>query len=130
VLSTILNTLLMSVLEREHELAVLVALGTTRARLGVMVALEAVWMAALGCLAGVTVGGAVSGWVQVYGWDLSTLYGDGMTISGLAISPVVHCRVTPSILAAIAAAVFTATVALALVPVRRAIRVSPAQCLR
>lgn len=130
VLSTILNTLLMSVLEREHELAVMMAVGTTRRRVATLVFVEAAMMAALGCLFGLAAGAAAAGWVQVHGWDLRSLYGEGVSISGLAMSPILHARVTAKDLAGIGLSVFVATLLLALVPVRRAAQVVPTRSLR
>lgn len=124
VLSTILNTLVMAVLERERELGVMLALGTSRGRLAALVLVEAAILAAIGCGAGLALGGAVSGLVQVYGWDLSSLYPNGMTLSGLALSTTIHARVTAHKLLVIGAMVFAATVILALFPAFRAARVS------
>lgn len=124
VLSTILNTLVMAVLERERELGVMLSLGTSRARLGAMVLLEAAILAALGCTAGLMIGGAASGLVQVYGWDVSSFYPEGMTISGLALSTTIYARVTAQKLLTIGGLVFVATVMLAVFPALRAARVS------
>jgi putative ABC transport system permease protein len=50
---TMLNTLLLAVVERRRELAVLRALGATRRRVRRVVAVEAAALAVLGCLAGI-----------------------------------------------------------------------------
>lgn len=58
------NTLLMSMLERTREFAVLLAIGTTRAQLAWLLFCEAVWIAVigsvLGCLAGAGLAAAIN----------------------------------------------------------------------
>ena len=50
------NTLLMSVLERIRELGTLLAIGTSRSQLALLLLFEALWLAALGVVAGSAVG--------------------------------------------------------------------------
>ncbi len=54
----ILNTLLMSVLERTREFGMLLALGMRPAQIGAMVWIELLALALLGCAIGVAIGGA------------------------------------------------------------------------
>lgn len=49
---SISNTLLMSVLERVREFGMLLAIGTSRAQLAVLIVCEALWLAAIGSVAG------------------------------------------------------------------------------
>jgi len=58
---TIFNTLLMSVLERRREFAVLLALGTPPARLRLQILAESALIGLLGCLVGLSLGAAVAG---------------------------------------------------------------------
>jgi putative ABC transport system permease protein len=127
---TIFNTLLMSVMERERETAVLLAIGTPPWPLRLQILLEAVLVAAMGCALGLALGGSLAYWVEVHGWDLSSLYSEGVTVSGLAMSTTVHSRVTAQLLGLLAALVFGATILIALVPVRRATKVSIVDVLR
>jgi ABC-type lipoprotein release transport system permease subunit len=125
------NTLLMSVLERQREFAVQLALGTPPGLLRRQVLCEALMIGLLGCLAGLAVGGAVSLWVERHGWDLSRIYGtSGFTISGLAMSTRIHARVTFPLLAWLGGIVLGAVLLMSLVPVRRAARVPVADLLR
>jgi len=84
----------------------------------------------LGSALGLTLGGAVSQYVHVHGWDLSSLYEDGLSISGLAVSTRVHALVRPSLLAFLGTVVCVATVVLGLLPMRRALRIRIADTLR
>ncbi len=63
----ILNTLLMSVLERTREFGMLLALGMRPGQIGAMVWIELLALALIGCAVGVTIGGAVTLWLQVVG---------------------------------------------------------------
>jgi ABC-type lipoprotein release transport system permease subunit len=130
VLFTIFNTLLMSVLEREREFAVLLAIGTAPVQLRAQVLLESLYIGALGCALGVALGASVAGAVQVYGLDLSRFYRAGLTVSGFAVSTVIHAKVTARALGVLAALVLAATVLLGLFPMRRAGRVPVADALR
>jgi ABC-type lipoprotein release transport system permease subunit len=63
----ILNTLLMSVLERTREFGMLLALGMRPGQIGAMVWLELLCLALLGCLIGLLVGGGATLWLQARG---------------------------------------------------------------
>jgi putative ABC transport system permease protein len=63
----ILNTLLMSVLERTREFGMLLALGMRPAQIGAMVWIELLALALIGCAIGVAIGGAVTLWLQSTG---------------------------------------------------------------
>ncbi len=130
VLFTIFNTVLMSVLERQREFAVLLAIGTPPVHLRWQVFVETAYLALLGCLAGLIGGAAAAGVMQWRGLDLRTFYPHGMTISGLAIDPVLHARLSVGILTATTGAVLTAILLLGLIPVRQATRVRIVEWLR
>jgi ABC-type lipoprotein release transport system permease subunit len=66
----ILNTLLMSVLERTREFGVLLALGMRPGRLGLMIWLELGLLALLGLAVGIALGGAVALVVGHYGIEM------------------------------------------------------------
>jgi ABC-type lipoprotein release transport system permease subunit len=130
ILFTIVNTILMSVLERMREFAVLRALGTSGLRLGLQLLCESAYLAALGCAVGLGLGGGLAWLVQVRGWDLAWLYPEGLTISGLAVSTRLHAKVRGVILLGIAGLVFVVTLLASLPPIRRAVRVPMADTLR
>jgi len=66
---SVLNTQLMSVLERTHEFGIVMALGLTPARLGRLVVLETAIMGMLGLLLGALLGGIVTYWFSVNGFS-------------------------------------------------------------
>ncbi|HXQ13949.1 MAG TPA: FtsX-like permease family protein, partial [Caulobacteraceae bacterium] len=63
----ILNTLLMSVLERTREFGMLLALGMRSGQIGAMVWIELLGLALLGSAIGVSIGAAVTLWLQSVG---------------------------------------------------------------
>ena len=130
ILFTIFNTILMSVLEREREFAVLLALGTKPALLRLQILMESVYLGLIGCALGLLVGGLAAWAVQVWGIDLRSLLEEGFTISGFAVSTKMHARVTIGLLLGPAGLVFAATLILSLIPMHRATRLSIVDQLR
>lgn len=66
----ILNTLLMSVLERTREFGVLLAIGMRPARLGIMIWLELALLALLGLALGMAIGSAITLAIGHYGLEM------------------------------------------------------------
>jgi ABC-type lipoprotein release transport system permease subunit len=66
---SVMNTQLMSVLERTHEFGVVMSLGVTPGRLGRLVILETGMMAMAGLLLGAVVGGLVTLWFSYSGFS-------------------------------------------------------------
>jgi ABC-type lipoprotein release transport system permease subunit len=130
ILFTIFNTILMSVLEREREFAVLLALGTKPDQLRLQILMESVYLGLIGCALGLLVGGLAAWAAQVWGIDLRSLLEEGFTISGFAVSAKMHARVTPGLLLGTTGLVFGATLILSLFPMRRATRLSIVEQLR
>lgn len=130
ILFTIFNTILMSVLEREREFAVLLALGTKPAELKGQVLVESAFIGLIGCFIGLLFGGTIAYTVQIWGWDISSFLQEGITVSGFAISTEMHAKVTASLLISLGLIVFTATLLLSLIPMRRATHVHIADVLR
>jgi ABC-type lipoprotein release transport system permease subunit len=66
---SVLNTQLMSVLERTHEFGIVMALGLTPGRLGRLVLLETAIMGLLGFILGALLGGIVTSWLTYHGFS-------------------------------------------------------------
>ena len=130
ILFTIFNTIFMSVLEREREFAVLLALGTNPVQLRLQILMESIYLGLIGCALGLLVGGLASWLAQVWGIDLRSLLEEGITISGFAVSANMHARVTLDLLLGTTGLVFGSTLILSLIPMQRATRVSIVEQLR
>jgi putative ABC transport system permease protein len=68
---SILNTFLMSILERTREFGVMMAIGTTPWRLVRLVMLESTFLTFVGVASGILLGCAITAWFQVHGIDIS-----------------------------------------------------------
>jgi ABC-type lipoprotein release transport system permease subunit len=130
ILFTIFNTIRMSVLERQREFAVLLALGTKPLLLRLQILMESVYLGLIGCALGLIVGGLAAWAVQVWGIDLRSLLKEGFSISGFAVSTKMHARVTAGLLLGTGGIVFAATLILSLIPMHRATRLSIVDQLR
>ena len=127
---TILNTILMSVLERTREFATLLAIGTSPLRLRLQVAVEALLIGALGTGLGLVIGGLVSWYFQVRGIDFSGIYSDDTTIVGYAIDPLIRNWVTWEAAALVGGFVLGLTALIGLYPSWRSARISLPDVLR
>ena len=130
ILFTIFNTIFMSVIERQREFAVMMALGTEPSELKMQVLVETAFIGLIGCVFGLLLGGSGAYFVQIYGWDISSFLKEGISVSGFAISTDMHAKVTASLLMWLGGIVFGATMLLSLIPMRRATHVAIADVLR
>lgn len=65
---SVLNTQLMSVLERTREFGIVMSLGLTPGRLGRLVLLETTMMGLMGIVLGALIGGAITYWLGIHGF--------------------------------------------------------------
>lgn len=130
ILFTIFNTILMSVLERQHEFAVLLALGTPPSLLKRQVLTESAFIGVIGCAVGLIIGGSAAYATQIWGLDISSFLKEGMTVSGFAVSTDMHAEITASLFLWLGGLVFGSTLILSIIPMRRATRVSIVETLR
>jgi putative ABC transport system permease protein len=130
ILFTIFNTILMSVLERKREFAMLLALGTQPAKLRLQVLAESAFLGLIGCLLGMLLGSLATTLVNVYGIDMSALMGESVNISGFAMTSKLHTKLSAWIILKMTGIVFTATVLLSLIPMRHATKLSVVDSLR
>jgi len=84
----VLNTVLMSVLERTKEFGVLMAIGMRPRRLGLLVLLESALLGVLGSLVGTLFGSLIVAYLVAYGLDYSGMMGETMEMEGLVLSTV------------------------------------------
>ena len=130
ILFTIFNTILMSVLERKREFAMLLALGTQPGSLRLQILAESVFMGLIGCCLGMLLGGLAAYLVNRYGIDMSSFMGESFNISGFAMTTKLHTKMSAAIILTNAAIVFVATVLLSLIPMRHTTKFSIVDTLR
>jgi ABC-type lipoprotein release transport system permease subunit len=124
----VLNTMLMAVFERTHELGVLAALGLRPPLLVAMVLAECASLAAIGVAAGVALGVAGMADAVLRGWDL-TRWSEGLTISGVLIDPRLRGAWTWQAVTPIALSLAVIVVLAGLLPALRAARLRPVAAL-
>ncbi len=125
----VLNTMLMAVFERTHELGVLRALGLTPVEVVRMVMFESVMLSGLAGLAGVALGGLLDLYLVRHGLDLRSVV-SGFSWAGVSFDPVLHGEVRLDRIWTIAGALALVAVLSALWPAVRAARLQPTSAMR
>ncbi len=126
----ILNTILMSVLERTREFGLVMALGMAPRRLLAQVVLETTMLALLGLGAGAVLGLAGHGYLAVHGFNMGFGSREEMTAVGVVLDPVIYSDLEPSRALTLAAVVFVVTLLVGIYPAVQASRVNPVQAIR
>lgn len=124
----LLNTVLMSVMERTREFGVMLAIGTRPAAIVRVVLYETAMLVALGIAIGYAAGGAMVEYFGVRGLDLSYFFRDISRIPGL--TGVIYTRVFVGTLAWPTAMLLAFSLAAALYPALRAARLEPVEAIR
>ncbi|OIO68008.1 MAG: hypothetical protein COW19_09395 [Zetaproteobacteria bacterium CG12_big_fil_rev_8_21_14_0_65_55_1124] len=126
----ILNTVLMSVLERTREFGLLRALGLGRYHLLLLVMCESVLLSVLAVVIGWLVGGGAHWWISTHGIDFSALMGGEMSIAGTFMDPVIYTELSQGRVIQLTVIVFAVTLASGIYPALKAARVAPVAALR
>jgi len=126
----ILNTMLMSVLERTREFGIMMAIGMPPGRLFRLVIVESFYIGVVGLVAGVAVTIPVHYYFATVGIDIGGYIDEGADISGVLLDPVLKMRFYWESAAAILFIVFALTIAAGLYPAYRAGRVPPVESLK
>jgi len=123
----ILNTMLMSIMERTRELGIMMALGTRPGSIIALVLAEAFFIGAIGIIAGTAFGVAGNWLFSINGIDLSKWAGAMEFFA--AIDPVVYPEVRVGILAWSAVVVFFTAFVSAIYPAFKASRLKPVEAI-
>ncbi|MCL4746210.1 MAG: ABC transporter permease [Burkholderiaceae bacterium] len=127
----IVNTVLMSVLERTREFGLLRALGLGRRHLLLLVFFESLLLGVLAVAIGWLFGGGAHLWFAHFGWNMGALLGEGGTaMMGTFMDPVVISELSRARVAQLTVIIFAATLGSGIYPAIKAARVTPVQALR
>jgi len=126
----ILNTMLMSVLERQREFGVMMCLGLSPQNLFLLIMLESFWLAVLGLIIGIIVTTPWYLFMSQTGIDLSAAYGDGFSFGGVLLDTVFKIRLFEESIMAILMSLFTLALCAGAYPAWRAGRISPVDSLK
>ena len=124
---SVLNTQLMSVLDRTREFGIVMALGLTPGRLGRLILLETSIMAGLGLLLGLLGGMVLVAYFGIYGFSYPGLEEMGARFN---LPGRVYPSVSPSALLLGPSVVFIACMIAALYPAARLFRMQPVAAMR
>lgn len=119
---TVLNTLLMSAVERTREFALLDALGLTPLKRFGMMLLEAFYIAAFSMGMGFIIGFAAHLYLHHYGLPLEWFYSGEISVAGVALDPVIYSDLSAKRIAGSLLLVLGLTLVLAIIPARYAAR--------
>lgn len=126
----IVNTVLMSVLERTREFGLLRALGLSRRHLLSLVFCESLLLSMLAVVVGWIAGGGTHWWFSTHGIDFSSMMKEGTAIMGTFMDPIVYTELSGQRVIQLTSIVFIATLASGIYPAIKAARVTPVEALR
>ncbi|MCI0444447.1 FtsX-like permease family protein, partial [bacterium] len=122
----IINTMLMAVLERIHELGMLMALGMKRGRVFVMVMLETIFLSTIGGPLGLLAGYGTIAWLGNKGIDFSD-YSAGLEAIGY--ESILYPTLNPLDYFQIVIGVLVTAILASIYPAWKAVRVKPVEAL-
>ena len=126
----VVNTLLMSVMERLREFGIVLALGSSPARLRRLVLIEALLLGITAALVGCLLGSLATWYLVEVGIDLQSFIPETLEFGGVVFDPVLRATWDLAWMARIALYVVGLTVAAALYPAIKAGRVTPSEAMR
>ena len=123
----IINTMMMTILERTRELGMLMAIGMNRSRIFRMIMLETVFLTLVGAIAGMLAGWTIIGALGKSGIHF-TSWGEGFEAIGFAA--VVYPVISPSFFIIITILVIVTAIISSIWPARKALKLNPVEALR
>jgi ABC-type lipoprotein release transport system permease subunit len=126
----VVNTLLMSVMERLREFGMVLALGSSPARLRRLVLLEALLLGMVAAVVGCLLGTLGTWYLVEVGIDLQSFVPETLEFGGVVFDPVLRAAWDLAWMAKIALYVVGLTLLAALYPAVKAGRITPAEAMR
>ncbi|MBW2475142.1 MAG: ABC transporter permease [Deltaproteobacteria bacterium] len=126
----VINTLLMSVMERMREFGVILAMGSRPMTLRCMIMLEAVILGLLAAAIGTVLGSLATWYLVAVGIDLADLVPETLEFGGVVFDPVMRASWDPAWMLRIAVYVVCLTLLAAAYPAIKAGRTTPVEGMR
>ncbi len=124
----IVNTMLMTVLERVRELGMLMSVGMNKGKVFLMIVLETLLLALIAAPIGLGIGYLTTSYFSKTGINLSVFSSEGMKQFGM--STFIYPTVEPSIYVNLAVAVAITAIIASIYPALKAIRLRPVEAIR
>ncbi|MGE4544740.1 MAG: ABC transporter permease [Pedobacter sp.] len=126
----VINTMLMSVMERIREFGIILAVGATPGRLCRMILAEGLALGVISVLAGSLLGSLLSWYLVVHGIDLRQLMPENMEFGGVIFDPVIRAKWDILWMIKISIYLMLIAIAASLYPAIKAARLAPATAMR
>jgi len=126
----ILNTMLMSVLERTREFGVMMAVGMSPKVLFKLVMVESFWLTIVGLILGIVITAPWYYFLYNTGIDFSGAFGSDFSYGGVLVDPVFKARLFKESVMAILGGLFMLALLAGLYPAWRAGRIPPVESLK
>jgi len=125
----ILNTMLMAVVERTHEIGIIKSMGMRNGGIVTLILVEATYIGLLGVFIGGLIGSSLSLLAQNTGLNFTRMM-EKMEFEIAFFSPIIYPKFTLGILAGAAVFCLATTLFAAIYPARKASRMEPVEALR
>lgn len=123
----IIDTMLMSVMERTHEFGISMAIGMSNGRIFTMVMVEAFYLSVIGTIIGLVASYGLLSSLSHSGWDLSTF---SASLKSLGVGSTIYPVIESSYIAQTVLVIPVATLLGAVYPAMKAIRLHPVEAMR
>jgi putative ABC transport system permease protein len=123
----IVNTMLMIVFERTHELGMLMAVGMSKSRVFRMIMLETVFLTFIGGIVGMVISAFLIGFLHHHGIDLSS-FSKGLGAFG--VDPKIYPFIKTELYFNLSIMILCTGVLSAIMPARKALRLNPVEAIR
>ncbi|MBU1107680.1 MAG: FtsX-like permease family protein [Candidatus Riflebacteria bacterium] len=123
------NLLLMSIIERTREFGLLRAIGLDKRRIGWLITCEALLLGSLGALIGLVATTVLSFYSWHYGIDFSAMFGEA-EVAGMLFDMRINSSWEWGWMFGLAAAMIIVVLLASIYPVRKALRIAPAEAMK
>lgn len=123
----IVNTMLMSVLERVRELGMLMAIGLNKSKIFVMILLETLYLTLMGCPIGLLIGWLSVNFFEKHGINIS-MFSEGLAAYGF--SSIIYTSLDNQKYMIVAIMYFITALLSAIYPAYKALQLNPSEAIR